>query len=140
MRDQITPAEFYKGRDAQYPLDLTEEIKAFGRETLRRANSLLDVFYSANPQAHRRSCNSGWRPPIINASVPNAAPKSKHMLAQAIDIEDDDGCLDAWCMSPEGRSAMIQIGLWLESPSSTPRWCHLQIVAPASGNRIFQVA
>jgi len=30
------------------------------------------------------------------------------------------------------------IGLWLEHPESTPRWCHVQIVPPASGKRVFR--
>lgn len=134
----ITLQEFYKGRDKQYPNDLTPEIIANAQETLKRANTLLERFFVSVPGATRdRGCNSGWRPPAVNAATAKAAKKSLHMLGKAIDIGDDDELLDRWLMTPIGRTALEEIGLWMEHPSATPRWSHLQTVPPKSGKRVF---
>ena len=134
----ITQEQFYKGRDKAFACDLTPEIRANAVETLKRANHLLDEFYTCNPSAYRnRGCNSGWRPPAVNACTKGAAKKSNHMLGKAIDIGDDDEQLDTWLMTPEGQSALVRIGLWMEHPSATPRWAHVQTVPPGSGRRVF---
>jgi len=138
MNTPITLKEFYKGdRDVVYADQLTPEIQAQVLRTLERANALLAVFYEANPGAYRRGCNSGWRPPAVNAATKNAAKLSKHMTGHAIDIADPDGTLDKWCMTPAGQQALTDIGLWLEHPSATPTWCHVQTVPPGSGRRVF---
>lgn len=134
----ITLGDFYKGRDVAYAADLTEEIRNNALITLQRANRLLERFYAAVPQATRvRGCNSGWRPPAVNATVRNAAKKSNHLLGRAIDINDDDDLLDKWLMTEAGQKALADIGLWMEHPMATPRWAHVQTVPPASGRRVF---
>lgn len=134
----ITMEMFYKGRDKQYACELTEEIQTNAKVTVLRANMLLDRFYAANPKAaQNRGCNSGWRPPEVNARTHNAAKKSNHMIGRAIDIGDDDEQLDKWLMTAEGQKALEEIGLWMEQPSATPRWAHVQIVPPGSGHRVF---
>lgn len=134
----ITVSQYFMGRDVTYKCDLTPQIQLNAVETTRRANLLLDRFYAANPDAYTRGVNSGWRPAAVNCKVTGAARLSNHMLAKAIDISDEDGELDKWCLSPEGFEAMTEIQLWLESPESTPRWCHVQIVPPGSGHRVFR--
>lgn len=133
----ITTAEFFMGRDRTYKSVLTDEIVNNALETVKRANLVLDAFYTANPKAHRRGVNSGWRPPAVNAGVRGAALKSKHMTGEAVDLGDDDGALDAWLMTPEGQAVLAKVGLWMEHPSATPRWCHLQTKPPGSGRRVF---
>lgn len=133
----IALADFYMGRDKTYASELTPEIKKNAVETVRRVNQFLELFYAHNPKAGKRTVNSGWRPPAVNASTKKAAAKSKHMLCLACDLSDDDEALDKWCMTPDGRKALEAVGLWLEHPSATPRWCHLQKIAPSSGNRVF---
>jgi hypothetical protein len=61
------------------------------------------------------------------------------MTGNAADVYDPDGALDVWLMSPEGQYSLGQFGLYLEHPDSTPGWCHVQDVAPLSGNRVFKV-
>lgn len=78
---------------------------------------------------------SGWRPPEFNSTVPNAAPNSKHMTGQAVDVRDPDGELDAWCMT--NLETLADLGLWMEHPAATKGWTHVQTVAPRSGNRVF---
>lgn len=125
----ITLEDYFMGRDVEYAEELTDELRDNARETVERANALLAR------AGLDRSVNSGWRPAAVNATVPNAAKRSKHMQCLAIDLDDDDGALDAWCMAH--LDVLKEIGLWLEHPSATPRWCHLQIVPPRSGNRVF---
>lgn len=87
------------------------------------------------PEAQQPRINSGWRSTRYNATVPGAAPNSKHITGQAIDLADDDGMLDDYLFARPQR--LIDHGLYLEHPASTRRWTHLQSVAPRSGNRIF---
>jgi len=71
---------------------------------------------------------------LIAAGKTNA-PKSKHLMGEAVDILDKDGKLRAWVK--DNIQLMETIGLWMEAFESTPTWVHFQIVAPNSGNRIF---
>ena len=116
----ITLADYFKGRDRRYTAELTEELRVNAGIIVARANLLLAR------AGLKRGVNSGWRPAAVNASIPNAAKESKHVLCQAIDLGDDDGALDAWCMT--NLRALEEIGLWLEHPAATPRWCHVQTV------------
>lgn len=125
----ITLEMYYMERDKQFPQELTDELRWNAASTVDRVNQLLEAF------GQDRGVNSGWRPAAVNAATPNAAKKSKHTTCQACDLEDKDGRLDAWCLSnPE---ALERIGLWQEDPRSTPNWCHVQIIPPASGKRVF---
>ena len=126
----ITLADFYMGRDRRFPDELTDEKRSNAEEMVDKANELLTRF------GETRKVNSGWRPASINKATVGAAPKSKHMTCEAIDFEDKDGSLDAWCL--ENLDVLQEIGLWLEHPDSTPNWCHLQTLAPRSGNRVFK--
>lgn len=135
---EITLALYWMGRDKKYASELTPEIVANATEMCKRANALLALFYMANPgEKTDRGVNSGWRPPAVNAAIKNAAKKSNHMLAKAIDIADADGKLDAWLMTDAGQKALEDIGLWMEHPSATRGWCHVQTVPPRSGRRVF---
>lgn len=80
--------------------------------------------------------SSGWRPPSLNSKVKGAAPKSNHQKGLACDFFDPEGKLDAWCM--QNLDFLEEIGLWLEHPDATPKWCHLQCVPPKSGKRVFR--
>jgi hypothetical protein len=126
----VTLADYYMGRDAKFPDELTDEMRWNAASTVDRVNQLLEAFGSD------RKVNSGWRPLAINSSVLKAAKKSKHLTCQACDLADDDGALDAWCL--QNQDALERIGLWQEHPDSTPRWCHVQIVPPNSNNRVFR--
>lgn len=78
--------------------------------------------------------SSGYRDPSHNARV-GGAKKSNHMLCLAADVLDMDDSLDEWCL--ERLELLEEIGLWLESPQYTKGWCHLQVVPPKSGKRVF---
>jgi hypothetical protein len=126
----ISRDDFLMGRDEAYPLEFTPEISASCDLTIALVNQLLYHF------GEDRKVNSGWRPAEVNAAIPNAARFSKHMLGQACDLDDPEGDLDAWCLVNKDNVLAI-LGLWLEHPASTKGWCHVQTVAPKSGNRVF---
>ena len=125
----ITVTDYLMGREAEHGEELDDVKRANAAETVRRVNLLLERF------GEDRKVRSGWRPSGINAATPNAAPKSKHMDCLACDLDDDEGDLDEWCM--DHQAELEEIGLWLEHPSATKSWCHIQTVPPKSGRRVF---
>ena len=127
----ITLEQYWMGRDKQFASQLTDEIRSNAKDLLERVNKLL-----AFAGREYVGVTSGWRSPQINAGIKNASPTSKHMEGNAIDLADDDGSLDAWCMN--NQQFLVQVGLYLEHPMATPRWCHLQRIVPRSGNRVFR--
>ncbi len=82
--------------------------------------------------------NDGVRRP--QDTPKNGAKASTHLIAAAIDIDDDDaGTFWKWVY--ENRAFIAEVGLWVEHPCWTHcdgmSWMHFQIVPPASGNRFF---
>lgn len=125
----ITVSDYLMGREKRYAADLTTEVCVNAAETVNRVNALLKEF------GEERHVTSGWRPPEVNASTPNAAKRSNHMLGLACDIEDPEGDLDEWCVDhPE---VLERLGLFQEHPATTKGWAHLQTVPPRSGKRTF---
>lgn len=119
-----------------YPHAWSEEIRESGLETLRRANRLLEIYRDATgADLEEHGITSGWRPPMYNATVPGAARKSHHMTGKAVDLADEDGSLDEWCM--DNLNILEELGLWMEAPAFTKGWAHFQIVPPRSGRRVF---
>jgi hypothetical protein len=131
----ITLDDYWMGRDKTYAADLTADIARAAAITVQRANALLAEFRFDTGDVEQRKVNSGWRPPEVNKGTPGAALRSKHMTGEAVDIADPDGHLDEWCLSH--LDTLARLGLWLEHPSATKNWCHVQTCAPRSGNRCF---
>ena len=100
---------------------------------LSRVNALLAIIPLI--EAERPQVTSGWRPAWHNATIANAAPKSKHISGEAIDLADPEGNLDDYLM--DYRTLLVNHDLWLEHPLATKGWCHLQCVPPKSGRRVF---
>ena len=100
---------------------------------LARVNALLREIDL--PEAIKPRVNSGWRPAWYNATVANAAPKSKHISGEAIDLADPEGALDDFLMA--NTKLLQEHGLYMEHPAATKGWCHLQSIAPRSQNRVF---
>jgi hypothetical protein len=67
--------------------------------------------------------SSGFRPSNVNASLPNSAKKSLHMIGRACDFEDADGSLDALVEANDATKK--KYNLWQENPASTIGWCHI---------------
>ena len=107
---------------------LTFELLENAMTTVEKVNALLQLF------GKDRKVTSGYRPSSINKAV-GGAKLSNHMTCKACDLEDTDGLLDDWCMKNQDK--LKEIGLWLEHPSATKGWCHVQTVPPKSNNRVF---
>lgn len=137
----LTVADYWMGRDVTHGLALSTQIRANAARTVETVNKLLVLAKTAgvsleiNPRTGS-ILSSGWRPPVINAATPGAAPRSKHLLALAADIYDPDGDLDEWCLA-NADTALKDLGLWLEHPAATKGWCHVQTVPPGSKRRVF---
>ncbi len=136
----ITLEQYWMGRDAKYPAELTAEIRHHAEQLVAKVNNLL-AFADADGVAPATSSRgdaiaSGWRPPAVNDATTNAAKSSKHRTGQAVDLADGaDRGLARWCLS--NLDALEQIGLWMEDPRWTPTWVHLQLVPPGSGKRVY---
>lgn len=138
----IDLAQYLMGREREHGHLLGSDLRRNAAITIDLANRLLVLAKTAGVslEASPRTgsiVTSGWRPPAINAGIANAAPRSKHISCQAIDLYDPDGDLDEWLMTMGGRLALEDLGLWLEHPAATKGWCHVQTVPPRSGNRVF---
>ncbi len=138
----ITLGDYWMGRDREYPTAMSPDLEHSAQITVDLTNQLLlkageaGVRVPVNPRTGSR-LTSGWRPPTLNAKTPGAAINSKHMTGQASDVYDPDGDLDDWLMSDAGQQVLVQLGLWMEHPSATKGWAHLQTVPPRSGRRVF---
>jgi hypothetical protein len=136
----ITEAMYFMGRDGSYAAELTPAMRASAYSLLVRVNALLHRMAEGGltPENSPRTgspVTSGWRPARVNERTPGAAPRSHHLRCNAIDLYDPEGALDDWCMDNQDRLAAL--GLYLEHPSATKGWCHLQSVPPRSGKRVF---
>lgn len=133
---------YFMGRDRTYSLDLTMDVRRESARTVDLTNKLLNVAQAAGVELIRRAdsntlVNSGWRPAALNAQTQGAAPHSKHITGQAIDLFDPEGEIDEWLLTKLGQEALVSIGLWMEHPGSTKGWSHLQTIPPRSLNRVF---
>lgn len=123
----ISVIEYLMGRVKME--DLTDEQVRNLNTIVPAANALLEKF------GEYRKVTSGYRSQEDQMRINPSAPKSKHLLCAAVDLEDKDGKLKAWCMA--NLKVLSLIGLWMESPKSTPTWVHVQCIPPKSGNRVF---
>lgn len=108
--------------------DLVAAVNAF----MARAQDAIQ--YPINPMTGTTVAGSrygGFRPQDCTIG----APRSAHKEGLAVDLYDPQGQLDQWCLGHQDDLA--DCGLYLESPSKTPGWCHLTILAPRSGKRVF---
>lgn len=132
------------GRDRVYEQECTLEVHRNALETVERANKLLeaaavDGVVPGVDQYTKNAVASGWRPNGVNARTQNAAATSRHITAQAVDLQDTtDRALARWCL--RNLAKLEEIGLWMEDPRWTggkDPWVHVQPVPPRSGHRVY---
>ena len=139
-KPMISTEDYYMGRQNSHADELSSTMREAAGMTVQRVNALLlaldadQIPQEINPKTGT-IISSGWRPQSINNATPGAAIRSKHLYCLACDLFDPDGMIDNWCM--EHQNKLAEIGLWLEHPSATKGWCHVQVVAPRSGSRVF---
>lgn len=141
-------ADYWMGRDAAYPEELTDGIRANAQRLLKQINALLAVageenIYPGIDQHTGTWFSSGWRPRVINERTSNAGKRSTHIMGLAGDLQDTspDRPLARWCLAHAGNGGLLeQLGLYMERPQWTggaDPWVHLQIVPPGSGRRVY---
>jgi hypothetical protein len=138
----ITLSQYWMGRDREFPTAMTPDIEHNARITVELVNKLLERLLAAGVHVHISPITgsqlaSGWRPATLNAKTVGAAPNSKHITAQAADIYDPEGEVDDWLTTKDGLDYLGIAGLWLEHPSATKGWAHVQTIPPRSGKRVF---
>lgn len=122
----ITLADFLMGREVEYPL--TDAMEGNATRMVEAVNRLQ---YLYNKQLR---VSSGYRPGHYNTRAGGAA-KSAHVTCEACDLADPKQELSDWLKSTP--QVLITLGLYMEEPSRTPTWCHVQIRPTKSGNRVF---
>lgn len=93
---------------------------------------LTSLIAAGAPMLH---VTSGLRSTEDQARINPKAPKSKHLLGAAADIEDYSGELADWVL---GHIQELQRAeLWCEDVAYTKGWVHFQCLPPKSGKRFF---
>lgn len=131
----MTLDDYFMGRDTKYAADLTDQLRANAIITVARVNNLLAAVGGVI-DISGLYVTSGWRPPSVNASTPGAARTSRHMTCEAVDLSDPFGTLGEFLF--DNQQLLELFDLYLESPTATKGWTHLQTIAPGSGNRVFR--
>ena len=92
------------------------------------------VIFQINPKTNTiisGEVYGGFRP----HECPIGAFDSSHKSAQAVDFFDPSGMIDEYLFSRQEK--LIECGLYIEHPSSTPGWSHCTTRPPKSGHRVF---
>jgi hypothetical protein len=137
----ISERDYYMGRDAAYPDELTWAVREAVAQLIPRVNATIAMMardgIAPGVDAHTHcAVASGWRPAAVNDATANAAKGSKHMTGQAVDLRDTpERVLCRWALA--NPDALVTMGLWMEDPRWTDSWLHLQCVAPGSGRLVF---
>jgi hypothetical protein len=118
----ITPEMYLMGRDKDFPLDMLQARNM--AELLAKVNWLLGTL---NIKA---TVSSGYRPSAINKSI-GGAKMSTHTVCAGIDIAGQELGL----ILQKNPALLEECDLYLESPSATPRWTHLDL--KKRKNRVF---
>lgn len=111
----------------------TPEIDANMNDLLVKINQVRQKYNK--PMVVTSGLRSDEQQKKLIADGKSTATKSKHLLGQAIDIQDIDGELAIWVK--RNLVLMEEIGLWMEDFEHTKGWLHFQSVSPKSGKRIF---
>lgn len=92
------------------------------------------IIFPINPNTNSFISGStlgGFRPQITSVG----AAKSNHKKGLAVDIYDPQKEIGKWCLA--NKSILVEFEVYIEHPDYTNKWCHFQVVPPASGRRVF---
>lgn len=120
----LTERDVLKGREVFAPLN--QEQRENLVKLLHALNELQELWGSAF------TITSGYRPASVNSTV-GGAKKSAHLNCQAADIRDINGTIGHWLK--KNVDILEELELYLEEPSYTKGWCHVQI--RPTKNRVF---
>lgn len=84
---------------------------------------------------------SGWRPLAHNLAI-GGSKNSHHIFCRAIDLWDPYEEIGKYL--DKNRTLLEELDIAIETPlvthkskEASGKWCHIQIVTPPSGNRVF---
>ena len=123
----ISIEEYLMGRAKM--MDLPPEWIGNLNRLVPTVNELLSRF------GEYRAIRSGFRRPEDNAKVAQPKGHSSHLTCQAVDLEDNDRRLTQFITGTP--IILVELGLYMEHPSATPTWVHVQTRPVPSGHRIF---
>lgn len=125
MSHQYITRDAILSSDGKYPKRLkaaTPEVVDAALILCTRLNALFDDWDREWHQL-RPAISSGYRTPAANKAA-GGATKSAHLEGRACDFVDLDGEFSKWCL---GHLELLERhGLWMESPTKTKGWVHLQ--------------
>lgn len=111
----IKLSDYLMGREKIYPLTKCQ---------LENACDLLGALgYLFGALNIKPELSSGYRPSHFNKAAGGSA-RSGHLTCEAIDIRDFDGSIAKLLL--DNLELLEQLGLYLEDPSYTKGWIHLQ--------------
>lgn len=117
--DFITKAD----RRKVYASQFIPQIQTNAEALLVKINSLLNDLGVKSSVV-----SSGWRPPVVNSTIPNAATHSGHLNGMACDILDDANQTLAKLVSSK-PDLLRKYGLFVEDLRNTKgkntNWCHI---------------
>lgn len=116
----VTLESYLMGREVKYASEYTSDVAMNAMQLLPRVNALLQDLGVSSVIV-----TSGWRPPSLNAHIPNAAPRSLHMVGKAVDLSDVEGKL--FNLIIDHHPLLKKYELWVENRMFTPTWVHLDI-------------
>jgi len=128
----LTLEDYLMGRDKLYPEEWTLERKSNAIDLIKRVNNLLIALKIDSVKV-----SSGWRPLAINTRA-GGSKRSLHMSGKAVDLVDfkPPQLKTIIVNNPQG---LLEYGLWMEDPVSTPTWVHLDTgIRPVRTPRIFK--
>lgn len=111
----ISRKEILMGRERDYPL--TPEMDKNLEKLLEALNKVRQAYGKV------MIVSSGYRPGHYNNAA-GGARRSAHQTCEAVDFADPNKELAQWCLA--NIQVLIDAGLYLESPTYTPTWVHLQ--------------
>lgn len=117
MSGLLTLDAYLMGRDKLYPEDYNLEVQGNAEDLIKRVNNLLIALRIDSVKV-----SSGFRPLMVNQRA-GGAKRSLHMVGKAVDLADPHQELSQKIL--KCTSLLLDYGLWLEDPASTPVWCHL---------------
>lgn len=126
---KITREVLLMGRDEEYPT--TEEIEVNIARLLFRVNSFLKAL---GPDYQNLKVTSGYRPGKYNLMA-RGAPNSSHLTGEAIDLGYTGPSIIERITD---KDLLTVYNLYMEDPTATPGWIHLQTRPTKSGKRIFK--
>lgn len=127
-QDILTSQGKYSAR-ATHP-ECTDKVKKNSKELAKRVSALLEDFF-------KQWLSSGFRTQDANRATVGAAKLSNHMKGLALDLLSLAHFLKKDFELNKEKSLLVKHDLYMEDPEYTKEWCHLQSVAPKSGNRVF---